>query len=132
MVAARRIRTDDPIAVRARSGTPHHVACLADSSRRCCGRFVALVNPGAERSQRVGVLSLVGGLVVNSEAPGPSAPTRALTVLDTTRVARVDVWLLLVLGTITENQHLSLNEPMWRIETEWKDEPVGLNYQEIN
>ena len=37
----------------------HTIACLAASSRPCCGRFVALVNPGAECSQRVGVLSLV-------------------------------------------------------------------------
>ena len=52
-----------------------------------------------------------GGRVLKSEAPGPSAPTRALTALDTARVARVDVWLLVALWNHNRNHSILLNEP---------------------
>ena len=74
----------------------HRVSCrLVTALLRA---FCCAGQPGSRVfSTRRRALFGAAGRVLNSEAPDPIAPTRALTVLDTTRVARVDVWLRLAL-----------------------------------
>ena len=79
-----------------RDTTPHRVSCRLVTALLLA--FCCAGHPGRPSVLNAPACSLwCGGRVPNSEAPEPSAPTRALTALDTARVARVDVWLLLAL-----------------------------------
>ena len=79
-----------------RDTTPHRVSCRLVTALLLA--FCCAGHPGRPSVLNALACSLwCGGRVPNSEAPEPSAPTRALTALDTARVARVVVWLLLAL-----------------------------------